>query len=83
VTTLSVDLLRLLNSHFSIGILDKIGTPDPLSDFCVRSIPPSTIISSFLARTIDSNLLVEVGGGALVGGVPTKSVIFTLIPKVI
>jgi hypothetical protein len=61
--TLLSDLLRLLKIHFRMGIRDNIGHPDPVSLFTFRSIPPSTIISSFRTRMMDLNLLVDVGGG--------------------
>ena len=79
VVTLDFVRSLLLKSHFNMGILLKKGTPLPVSDRSVLSIPPRTIMSSLCALMIDSNLLVDVGGGAFGGGVPIKSDISTLI----
>ena len=79
VTTLLVLFSLLEKSHFNTGIRESSGMPDPVSVLSVRSRPPSTIISSFLALIIEVNLLVDLGGGALSGGLPIKSEIFTLM----
>lgn len=71
-TTFCVRFSLLLNSHFNTGIRDNRGTPDPLLLFSVRSMPPSTIISSFFARIIELNFDVDVGEGLLSEGVPIK-----------
>ena len=58
-TTFVVDFVRVLKNHFRIGILERIGMPEALSSLSVRSMPPNKIISSFLTRMIDLNLLVQ------------------------
>src|SRR5258708_7275785 len=84
-TTFVVDLVRLLNNHFSIGIRDNSGIPEADSSCSVRSIPPSSTISSSFTRMMDLNLLVEVGGGELAAvdaAADVKSVILTLMVSV-
>ena len=82
VTTLESVFVRLLKIHFSMGMRDKIGVPDEVRSFSVRSIPPNNIVSSLCTLRLDSNLLMACGGGDPSVGMEVKSDIFTFIAKV-
>jgi len=63
----------LLNSHFNTGTLESSGVPEPDSLFSSRSIPPTTIISSFFTLMVELNSFVDFGGGSFTRNGPMKS----------
>ena len=81
-TILDLLLVLLLKSHFMIGILERMGTPLPPSDFWVRSKPPKITISSFFTLMIDLNCDLEDAGGASLEVFSKKSEIFTFTSMV-
>jgi len=65
--------LRLLKNHFIIGILDRKGTPVPVSEISLFSNPPNTIISSLSILMLELKVRLTCGGGASVCNCPIKS----------
>src|SRR5437588_839477 len=82
VVTFDHVLVRLLNIHFNMGILDRKGVPDDIKSFSFLSMPPNNMVSSLCTLKLVSNLLIDSGGGEPSLGIEVKSDTLTFIPNV-